>query len=52
VSDNGIGMKKQKGATSRSYGILGMRERALALGGEVTVDGSSHGTRVIAKIPV
>jgi two-component system sensor histidine kinase DesK len=46
VQDDGVG-----GAASEGYGIAGMRERAAALGGDVTVDGVS-GTRVTVRLPV
>jgi two-component system sensor histidine kinase UhpB len=52
VRDNGQGIGKDQLKSSRSFGLLGMQERAAALGGEATVcclaDG---GTQVVAKIP-
>ncbi|MBI4420917.1 MAG: PAS domain S-box protein [Gemmatimonadetes bacterium] len=52
VSDNGRGIPKQAGL-ERSLGILGMRERAHALGGDVKVKRRPQGgTDVIAMIPV
>jgi signal transduction histidine kinase len=52
VQDNGRGVSEEQLATSRSLGILGMRERALLLGGELTVSGASgEGTTVRVRIP-
>lgn len=51
VHDNGRGINEEQSA-GRTFGILGMRERALALGGEVTVQAHpSSGTIVRARIP-
>ena len=53
VRDNGRGLTPQlPPGRGGSLGILGMRERALALGGEVTVESpASGGTVVRARIP-
>jgi signal transduction histidine kinase len=53
VQDNGKGISQQSSPDrAESLGILGMRERALALGGEVTVQSpASGGTAVCARIP-
>jgi signal transduction histidine kinase len=53
VRDNGNGIPKTKLADPRSLGILGMRERALLLGGEVIINGTrGRGTTVTARVPV
>ncbi|MDE3088487.1 MAG: PAS domain S-box protein [Chloroflexota bacterium] len=53
VRDNGRGITADELAGQKSFGILGMRERALAFGGEVSVRGApSHGTIVTAQIPI
>ncbi|HEY2986970.1 MAG TPA: GAF domain-containing protein [Candidatus Binatia bacterium] len=53
VQDNGNGIPKSKLSDRRSLGILGMRERALLLGGEFTINGSrGKGTIVTARIPI
>jgi PAS domain S-box-containing protein len=53
VQDNGNGIPKTKLADTRSLGILGMRERALLLGGEVIINGArGKGTTVTARMPV
>lgn len=52
VEDNGHGIPKSRLADPRSLGILGMRERALLLGGEVTIQSArGKGTTVTARIP-
>jgi signal transduction histidine kinase len=53
VQDNGKGTSQQTPPDrGESLGIVGMRERALALGGEVTVQSpASGGTTVRARIP-
>jgi signal transduction histidine kinase len=50
VNDDGIGFDPQK--MKRTTGITGMRERALALGGEFKINSApGRGTHVIAVIP-
>lgn len=52
VQDNGKGISQPPSSRTGCLGILGMRERALALGGEVTVHArASGGTVVRARIP-
>jgi len=52
VHDNGTGASKEQLAATNSLGILGMRESALLLGGELTIFGAAgEGTTVIARIP-
>jgi signal transduction histidine kinase len=53
VEDNGRGIPLEAVAASRSLGLLGMRERALTLGGEVTIEPiAPRGTRVTLRLPV
>ena len=52
VKDDGCGVDPGESERPRSLGIAGMRERALAVGGEVTVTGSSEGTVVRAWLPL
>jgi PAS domain S-box-containing protein len=53
VRDNGRGISEADLTKSRSFGLLGMRERALFLGGDVEVKGNpGSGTSVKVQIPV
>jgi PAS domain S-box-containing protein len=52
VHDNGKGITEDKLSAGRSLGILGMRERAMLLGGELTIQGfPGKGTTVRVRIP-
>jgi signal transduction histidine kinase len=52
VRDNGRGIGPEQLSAGRSIGILGMRERALLLGGELTISGNpGEGTIVRLRIP-
>jgi PAS domain S-box-containing protein len=52
VRDNGRGITDQEVNNPRTMGLLGMRERALALGGEVRVTrGRQNGTRLLVILP-
>jgi signal transduction histidine kinase len=52
ISDNGIGFNRKKTRPSESLGLLGMRERALSVGGELTVESEpGKGTRIIFSLP-
>ncbi|MFZ6743472.1 CHASE3 domain-containing protein [Undibacterium sp. JH2W] len=53
VLDNGIGMQKDAFTKPKSHGILGMRERALLLGGSFSVKPGENniGTAIEAFIP-
>ena len=52
LRDNGKGLDVGGLAPGESLGILGMRERALLLGGELTITGAAGlGTTVTARIP-
>ena len=53
VRDNGKGISSTQLAGSRSLGLLGMRERARVLGGDITFKGGlGEGTTVAVRIPV
>jgi PAS domain S-box-containing protein len=53
VQDDGRGIKEDEIEGPRSLGILGMRERARMLGGEITFHGDpGKGTTVAIRIPV
>ena len=52
VEDNGKGIEKEKALSSKSLGLLGMRERAQIFGGRITVTGTPGiGTKVTVEIP-
>jgi signal transduction histidine kinase len=53
IKDNGKGIKEADISGTRSLGLLGMRERAHLLGGELKVSGTpGEGTRVMVRIPL
>jgi len=52
VKDNGRGISETEKGNTRSLGLLGMKERALLVGGEVTIAGApGTGTTVIVRVP-
>jgi len=52
VRDNGRGVTESELSNPHSLGLVGMRERALLLGGETILTGSPHGgTTVKVRIP-
>lgn len=52
VRDNGKGIPVERLTATKSLGILGMRERAMLLGGELTIKGTpGSGTTVKVRIP-
>jgi PAS domain S-box-containing protein len=53
VQDNGQGITRQQITAPGSLGLLGMRERALRLGGDLSVRGvRGKGTRVSLRVPL
>ena len=53
VTDDGKGIETGVGNTNKSYGIIGMQERAIGLGGKMSVSGSpGKGTSVEIVLPV
>jgi PAS domain S-box-containing protein len=53
IQDNGRGFDVPSTAQSKTMGLLGMRERALALGGVLDlVSAPGHGARVSLSIPI
>ncbi len=52
VKDNGIGFDENNIVKLDSYGMIGMKERVLLLGGKVTISGKSgEGTCVMVEMP-
>lgn len=53
LNDNGRGISKDEKSKARSFGLIGMQERAQAFGGVVKINGSpGKGTTVSIKCPV
>lgn len=53
VRDNGQGFDLTAARQKKSYGLLGMQERAIALGGQVEIDSApGQGTRISVTIPL
>ena len=53
VRDNGKGITQKEALRSGSLGLVGMRERALLLGGKVNIHGRrAQGTTVTVRIPL
>ena len=53
VKDNGKGIEENQIADPKAFGIIGMKERAHFLGGEVRVDGTpGKGTSITVSIPL
>lgn len=53
INDNGKGIRGSELARSTSFGIVGMRERVYALGGDFVIIGErDKGTRISAAIPL
>ncbi|MFH1321168.1 MAG: PAS domain S-box protein [Bacteroidota bacterium] len=53
ISDNGKGITKSQILNTKSYGLLGMRERVIGLGGQVSVKGKKgKGTVIKVQIPI
>jgi PAS domain S-box-containing protein len=53
VSDNGLGITEKQISERHSLGILGMRERAHLIGGEIDIRrGEEKGTMVIVRVPI
>ncbi len=52
IHDNGIGIPSEALDGTKSLGLLGMRERARSLGGDVEITGiPDQGTTVVVKVP-
>ncbi|HOO38471.1 MAG TPA: PAS domain S-box protein [Deltaproteobacteria bacterium] len=53
VKDNGKGITKKQIYDSKSFGLMGIKERAYFCGGEVTFSGEKgKGTTVVVSIPI
>jgi PAS domain S-box-containing protein len=53
VTDNGKGIKEENKNDAKSFGLIGMRERTLYLGGKFQIRGAQNqGTTVSVSIPI
>ena len=53
IRDNGRGITPEELADRTAFGLLGMRERIQALGGQIVIDGNAgRGTSVVVTLPV
>lgn len=53
VRDDGCGIEDERVTSPTSLGVIGMRERALAFGGDLTLKGQADvGTIAVAQIPL
>ena len=53
IKDNGVGISEEQITSSRSIGLVGMRERAGDLGGNVNISRmAGGGTQVLLKVPL
>ncbi len=53
VHDNGRGIRPSEIESAQSFGLLGMRERALLWGGEIGIRaGPQGGTSAVIRIPL
>ena len=53
VKDDGVGITESQRMNTQSLGLLGMKERALLVGGEVHITGEpGGGTTVLVRVPL
>jgi PAS domain S-box-containing protein len=53
ITDDGIGIKETKIKANKSFGLLGMKERALILGGDFKIEPlNPKGTKISINIPI
>lgn len=53
VADNGNGLNPEEIRTKRTLGLLGMKERALMIGGDFRIEGQpGKGTRMQIRVPI
>lgn len=52
IEDNGVGLPADRPRGKKSFGLLGLRERALMVGGEVSIDSEPGRTAVRIVLPV
>jgi signal transduction histidine kinase len=53
ICDNGRGIAKEEVASTESFGLIGIKERAHSVGGKVKIDGvEGKGTTITLRIPL
>ena len=53
VSDDGVGFDPDVAAKGRGLGLIGMRERLMAVGGDCAISSRcGAGTRILARVPI
>jgi PAS domain S-box-containing protein len=53
IKDNGCGISTEKKSKPESFGLIGMRERAMAFDGMIEISGiAGEGTTVIVRLPL
>ena len=53
IKDNGIGISRDKVFNPKSFGLIGMEERAKYLGGSILIKGiKNKGTTILLKLPL
>ncbi len=53
IVDDGVGFSPQDPRKPNSFGLLGLRERALLLGGEIAITSApGQGTNVVVRLPL
>lgn len=52
IEDNGVGMQASRSPGKKSFGLVGLRERALMVGGEVGIDSKPGRTVVRIAVPL
>ncbi len=52
IADNGVGIDMAKLSSPRSLGVLGMKERCTAHGGEIAFTNRGDGTTLTVKLPI
>jgi signal transduction histidine kinase len=53
IADNGKGIEDVETSCHKSVGLLGMRERAILLGGDFTIESApGKGTTITARVPI
>jgi len=53
IKDNGRGITKSEESATQSLGLLGMRERANLVGGEINIESAAgEGTKITLQVPI